>query len=322
MDEADWRANRLEEHGVSTVLYFAAERKSGEGSFDESTEEIRRCLIFAASRPYIPFIAFKPTGIGSANVLQKVSAGIALDNNEQTAYDAIIARFNRICQAAAEHEVPLLIDAEECSLQNAIDRIAEQMMEQYNKKSTVVYITLQMYRSGRLDYLKQLHEKAKSKGFKLGIKFVRGAYLENERTSELNGGKNSLINATKEETDQMYDEAIQYSVENINDISIFAGTHNQDSVQFLTELVYKYGIAENDPRIWFSQLYGMGDNLSFNLANEHFNVAKYLPYGKLRDVVPYLIRRLDENLAVKDQVPRELSLIKQEIRRRKEYRKW
>lgn len=322
LEECDKTAERLSAYGVRSILDYSVEGKESDEAITECFNEILHGIEFGAKRGYVAFAVFKPTGITHAPILEKVSLGKVLSDTEQAEYALFMQRVDTLCAKAAEVNLPILIDAEDFCYQQAIDDVVESMMERYNGERAVVYNTLQMYRTDRLDYLKSLHLKAKEKGFKAGVKFVRGAYMEKERLRAEEGGYPSPINPTKEATDHMYDEALIYTMENLTDFAIFAGTHNEDSIRLLVELVYKYEIETTDRRVWFSQLYGMSDNLSFNLANEGFNVAKYLPYGPVKEVLPYLIRRATENTAVAGQTSRELNLINQEIRRRKSYKQW
>lgn len=316
------KAKKLWKYKVGSILDYSIEGKKDDASTKACFKEIMRSIEFGGKHPYVAFAVFKPTGIIQPDVLEKVSSGVELDEGEEERLHLFVKRVDTLCAKAAEVGISILIDAEDYCYQRAIDEVAEQMMERYNTEKAVVYNTLQMYRTDRLDYLKVLHKHAVEKNFIVGAKFVRGAYMERERERAALLGYPSPINANKEITDTMFDDALIYSLENIDKISIFAGTHNQDSAWFLVELIYKYSLQENDNRIWFSQLYGMSDNLTFNLAAEGFNVAKYLPYGSVKDVLPYLIRRARENTSVAGQASRELDLLNQEIRRRKNYKQW
>ena len=316
------KAKKLWKYKVGSILDYSVEGKKDDASTKACFKEIMHSIEFGGKHPYIAFAVFKPTGIIQPDVLEKVSSGLKLDKSEEELFHLFVKRVDALCCKAAEVGISILIDAEDYCYQRAIDEVAEQMMERYNTEKAVVYNTLQMYRTDRLDYLKVLHKHAVEKNFIVGAKFVRGAYMERERERAALLGYPSPINPTKEITDTMFDDALIYSLENIDKISIFAGTHNQDSAWFLVELIYKYSLQENDSRIWFSQLYGMSDNLTFNLAAEGFNVAKYLPYGPVKEVLPYLIRRAKENTAVAGQTSRELNLINQEIKRRKNYKQW
>jgi proline dehydrogenase len=316
------RAKKLWKYKVGSILDYSVEGKKDDASAKACFKEILRSIDFGGKHPYVAFAAFKPTAIIRPDVLEKVSGGVTLSNSEDDVFLQFVKRVDALCAKAAEVGISILVDAEDYCYQRAIDEVVEQMMERYNTDKVVVYNTLQLYRTDKLDYLKALHRRAVEKNFYVGAKLVRGAYMERECERAALLGYPSPINATKEITDKMYDDALIFALENLDKISIFAGTHNQDSTWFLVELVYKYSLQENDSRIWFSQLYGMSDNLSFNLAAEGFNVAKYLPYGSVKDVLPYLIRRARENTSVAGQTSRELDLINQEIKRRKNNRQW
>jgi proline dehydrogenase len=222
-----------------------------------------------------------------------------------------------LCQAAFKADVPIMVDAEDVRFQPFIDQVVTSMMEKYNKKKAIVYNTLQMYRTDRLDFLKESYRKAVEGNYYLGIKFVRGAYMERERARALKYGYPSPINPDKATTDRMYNDGLRYTLDHLDRISVFSGTHNEESNQILADLMEKKGLAKNEPKIWISQLFGMSDHISFNLAAAGYNVAKYLPYGPVRHVLPYLIRRAEENTAVAGQSSRELEMARKEYLRRK-----
>ena len=303
--------------GVSSVLDYSVEGKEEEAQFDAALEMTLKTIEFAREREAIPFAVFKPTGFGRLDLYEKVGEKTVLTEAEQQEWNRVISRFDLACKTAHEKDVLLLIDAEESWMQDAADAIVADMMRKYNKQKAIVFNTLQMYRWDRLDYLKSLHDQAKSEGFYIGMKLVRGAYMEkeNERASER--GLKSPICVSKEATDINYDAAVLYMIENIDKMAIFAGTHNEESSYTLMQLMTEKGIAKNDKRIFFGQLLGMSDNISFNLAENGYNVAKYLPFGPVRDVMPYLIRRAEENTSVAGQTSRELTLIKKEKETRK-----
>ena len=303
--------------GVSSVLDYSVEGKEEEAQFDAALEMTLKTIEFAKERNAIPFAVFKPTGFGRFALYQKIGEGKALTNEEQEEWNRVVARFEKVCQTAHEKDVALLIDGEESWMQDAADELVAQMMQKYNQEKAIVFNTLQMYRWDRLDYLKKLHERAKVEGFYIGMKLVRGAYMEKENARAQEKGYKSPICVSKQATDENYDAAVLYMVENIDKMAIFAGTHNEQSSYTLMQLMQEKGIAKNDNRIWFGQLYGMSDNISYNLASHGYNVAKYLPFGPVRDVMPYLIRRAEENTSVAGQTSRELTLIKKEKERRK-----
>jgi proline dehydrogenase len=276
-----------------------------------------KTIVFAQERKAIPFAVFKPTGLGRIDLYEKVGAGKPLSEGEQKEWYRVMERFDTVCKAAFDRDVALLIDAEESWMQDAADNLIEQMMLQYNQKKAIIYNTLQLYRHDRLDYLKSLHERAKKHGFHIGMKLVRGAYMEKEHARAKEQGYPTPICASKEATDALYDETVRYMMTHIDQMAIFAGTHNELSSYKLMQQMAECGIANQDPRVCFGQLFGMSDHISFNLANAGYNVAKYLPFGPVRDVMPYLIRRAEENTSVAGQTNRELDLLKRERSRRK-----
>lgn len=303
--------------GVSSVLDYSVEAKEDESEFDKALDITLKVIEFSKTRQAIPFAVFKPTGFGRFDLWQKLGEGKTLSMEEAAEWHKVTSRFEKVCKAAHDADVPVLVDAEESWMQDAADKLVADMMAKYNKEKAIVFNTLQMYRWDRLEYLKSLHERAKAEGFHIGMKVVRGAYMEkeNKRAEEL--GYISPICISKEATDINYNDCIAYMVDHIDTMAIFAGTHNEDSSYKLIKLMNKAGIAKGDKRVWFGQLYGMSDNISFNLAAHGYNVAKYLPFGPVRDVMPYLIRRAEENTSVAGQTSRELNLLKAERERRK-----
>ncbi|MFD0991928.1 proline dehydrogenase family protein [Tenacibaculum geojense] len=305
-----------EEGNVCSVLDYSVEGKEEEASFDEALEKIIKIVQFSEEKKSIPFAVFKPTGFGRFALYQKIGEGKELTEKEQAEWQRVKDRFHKVCKLAKDKDVPLLIDAEESWMQDAADDLVEELMATYNKDKAIVFNTLQMYRHDRMEYLKELHQKAYQKGFHIGMKVVRGAYMEKERARAEEKGYPSPICKDKYTTDQNYNEAIRYMMEHKN-MAIFAGTHNEESSFLLMQLAKQYNIAKDDIRMWFGQLYGMSDHISFNLAEDGYNVAKYVPFGPVRDVMPYLIRRAEENTSVEGQTSRELVLIKTEKQRRK-----
>jgi len=303
--------------GVSSVLDYSVEGKEEEDQFDAALQMTLKTIDFAAERAAIPFAVFKPTGFGRFELYEKLGENQKLNETEQAEWNRVIERFDTVCKAAHQKNVALLIDGEESWMQDAADALVTDMMRKYNKEKAIVFNTLQMYRWDRLDYLGKLHDLAKTEGFYIGMKLVRGAYMEKENKRAEEKGYQSPICVSKEATDINYDAAVHYMVEHLDTMTIFAGTHNEESSYKLIELMQQKNIAKNDDRIWFGQLYGMSDNISYNLAAHGYNVAKYLPFGPVRDVMPYLIRRAEENTSVAGQTSRELTLIKTERDRRK-----
>ena len=309
--------DKLYEAGVHAVLDYSVEGKETQAQFDKTLAKVNELTAFADEKDAMPFSVFKPTGLGRFKIWQKKSAGDALSAEEQAEWDAIVARYESACQKAAAHDVALLIDGEESWMQDAADELVTQMMQKYNKEKPLIFNTLQCYRWDRLDYLKELHLEARAKGYKLAFKIVRGAYMEkeNDRAEEL--GYPSPICASKAQTDATFNDTLRYILQNLDDIAVFIGSHNEESCYLAMDLMQEYGIAKNDPRVWFGQLFGMSDHISYNLAAAGYNVAKYIPFGPVKDVMPYLIRRAEENTSVAGQTSRELSLLKGEKQRRK-----
>lgn len=303
--------------GVSSVLDYSVEGKEEEEQFDAALQMTLKTMEFAEKRKAIPFAVFKPTGFGRLDLYEKVGEKRILTREDQEEWDKVVSRFDLVCSQAHKKNISLLIDAEESWMQDAADDLVIEMMSKYNKEKAIVFNTLQMYRWDRLDFLKKVLKQAKAEGFYIGIKLVRGAYLEKENLRAADKGYLSPICITKEATDKNYDTAVRYIIENLDTMSLFAGTHNELSCYKLMELMQEKGIAKNDSGIWFGQLYGMSDTISFNLAANGYNVAKYLPFGPVRDIMPYLIRRAEENTSVAGQTSRELLMIKTERKRRK-----
>lgn len=309
--------DKMYSKGVSSVLDYSVEGKEEEAHFDHTVEVVLRTIEYAKKNAGIPIVVFKPTGFGRFALYQKIGEGKPLTEQEQKEWERIIARFDLVCKTSYENDIIILIDAEESWMQDSADDLVEEMMIKYNKEKAIVFNTLQMYRWDRLDYLKSLHERAKAQGFHIGMKIVRGAYMEKEsKRAEEKGYKNPICES-KTATDINYDNAVEYMMNHIDTMAVFAGTHNEESSYKLMKLTEKQGLSHNDNRIWFGQLYGMSDNISFNLANKSYNIAKYLPFGPVKDVMPYLIRRAEENTSVAGQTGRELNLINTEIQRRK-----
>ncbi|HEX8576755.1 MAG TPA: proline dehydrogenase family protein [Flavobacterium sp.] len=303
--------------GVSSVLDYSVEGKEDEAHFDDALKMTLKIIDFAKEKKAIPFAVFKPTGFGRFELYEKLGEGQTLNLEEQAEWERVEARFDLVCKTAFEKNIALLIDGEESWMQDAADALVTKMMQRYNKEKPIVFNTLQMYRWDRLDYLKKLHQQAQQEGFYIGMKLVRGAYMEKENRRAEEKGYPTPICASKEATDNNFDAAVAYMIQHLDIMSVFAGTHNEESSYMLMELMQQNGIEKGDNRIWFGQLYGMSDNISYNLAANGYNNAKYLPFGPVRDVMPYLIRRAEENTSVAGQTSRELTLIKKERNRRK-----
>ncbi|MBB1150530.1 MULTISPECIES: proline dehydrogenase family protein [unclassified Myroides] len=303
--------------GVASVLDYSVEGKETEEQFDAALNMTIKTIELAKGRPdAIPFAVFKPTGFGRFDMFVKKGEGKPFTAEEEKEWERIVYRFNMACKFAYDHDVLLLIDAEHSWMQDAADAIVLDMMRKYNKEKALIYNTAQMYRWDRLQFLKDLHLIAKAEGFHIGMKVVRGAYMEIERERAAQKGYKSPICVDKQATDINYDAGVTYMLENMDCMALFAGTHNENSSKLVMDLMEKHQIAHHDKRLFFGQLYGMSDNISFNLAKANYNVAKYLPFGPVRDVIPYLIRRAQENTSVKGQTNRELDLIETEMKRR------
>ena len=322
IDECSPTIKSLSKFNIGTILDYSVEGKIEEDDFDQTTEIIIQTIEKAANGKDIPFAVFKITGISKFSLLEKASSNNEpLSADEQAELNKVKERINKICERAKKCNVPVFIDAEETWVQDIIDEWAFEMMQLYNKEKCIVYNTVQMYRHDRLEFLKDCLKHAKESNITYGIKLVRGAYMEKERKRALEMNYPSPIQANKEATDCDYDLALDYILENINYLSLVAGTHNEKSSQKLALALDKYKLNKDDSRIYFAQLLGMSDHISFNLANEKFNVAKYVPFGPIKEVMPYLLRRADENTSVAGQTGRELGLIKAELSSRKANRK-
>ena len=307
----------LGDYHIGTILDYSVEGKEAEEEFDKTAKETLDTVKRAANDVNIPFCVFKVTGLARFSLLEKVTAASPLTPNEESEWAKVKNRVHMICKHAAEVGVPIFIDAEETWIQGAIDDLANEMMKQFNAKKAIVYNTVQLYRKDRLNFIKISHGLAKQHQYHLGLKLVRGAYMEKERERAALMSYPDPIQNSKQDSDDDYNVALNYCIENINDIAICAGTHNEKSSLHLVQLMKNNNIPSNDKRIFFSQLLGMSDHISYNLAQKGYNVAKYVPYGPVRDVLPYLIRRAEENTSVKGQTGRELSLIIKEKQRRK-----
>lgn len=304
-------------NGVCSVLDYSAEGKSVDNQLDFAMEKTLDILDFVKEKDAMPFAVFKPTGFGRFKLYEKISAGAKLTEKEQAEWGRVVNRFEKVCQKAHKLDVALLIDAEESWMQDAADDLVLEMMSKYNKKKAIVFNTFQMYRWDRMGYIVKLLKQAEEEGFKIGAKVVRGAYMEKENDRAEDKGYKSPICENKQLTDENFDAAIDYMMDYLDYFTIFAGTHNEKSTLRLVDLMKERGIASDDGRIWFGQLFGMSDHITYNLAAHGYNTVKYVPYGPVRDVMPYLIRRAEENTSVAGQTSRELTLITKERERRK-----
>ncbi len=307
----------LAKYNTLSVLDYGAEAKDSEAEFDKTMREMLRVIEFAAHNKTVPVISCKVTGIMRFGLLEKMDKGETLTEAEQAEYEYAAKRLDSICHKANHHKVGVFIDAEESWIQDTVDFLVRIMMERYNKERVTVYNTFQMYRHDRLAFLRASHEAAKAEGYLLGAKLVRGAYMDKERERAAEMGYMSPIQASKAATDKDFNLAVEYCVNHYEDISVCTASHNADSCLLMAKLIEDKGLEKNHPHLNFSQLYGMSDFLTFNLAKAGYNVAKYIPYGPVRDVIPYLIRRAEENSAVAGDMSRELSYITKELKRRK-----
>jgi len=318
IEESLTTASRLATSGVGTILDHSVEGQEDDEALDHATEEILRTIDVAKGRKDIPFCVFKPSGIAPIQLLTDVSEGKALDAEASREWTLVQGRVERICNAGAAAGVPVLIDAEESWMQPAIDDMADAMMARYNGSRAIVFNTLQLYRHDRLAFLRASHAKAMAGNYHLGVKLVRGAYMEKERERAKEKGYASPIHVDKAAVDRDYDEAVRYCAAHIDRTAVCVGTHNEQSSLLMARLMDEMGLPRQDRRIWFAQLLGMSDHISFNMAAAGYNVAKYVPYGPVNQVLPYLIRRAEENTSARGQTGRELGLIQVERRRRSE----
>lgn len=307
---------QLAKYNIGSILDYSVEGKTSEKDFDDTAAEIIKTLQAAAINPNISFGVFKPSGLCRHSVLEKVSAGKALTGEEAQAWTNMQRRVDNLCKAASDNNVRLLIDAEETWTQVAVDGLVGDMMKKYNRQKPIVFNTVQLYRTDRNRYLESLLADAMQNNYFIGMKLVRGAYMEKERERAEKMGYTSPINKTKEDTDREYNTALEFCIKHIDKVAFCSGSHNEDSATLLVNLMEQYKIPRNHPHVWFSQLLGMSDHISYNVAKEGYNVAKYVPYGPIKNVLPYLIRRAQENTSVKGQTGRELNLIIKEKQRR------
>lgn len=313
----------LSNYGVDVILDYGVEGKEGEENFDQATQVFIDVINHAASQKNIPFISIKVTGLASHELLQtlheapRLRSGIHDNELEQAAWDRVRERMYAICEAAAEKNIGVLVDAEESWIQDPIDRLTMEMMAVFNKQKAVVFNTIQLYRHDRLHFLRISHQIAEEQGFVLGLKLVRGAYMEKERALAIEKNRQSPIQISKEATDTDYNEAVQFCMDHIHSTAVIIASHNEQSNLLAAKLLDEMMLPHNHPHVHFSQLYGMSDTITFNLAKEGFNVSKYLPFGPIQDVIPYLMRRAQENTSVSGQTGRELMQLKRELVRRK-----
>jgi proline dehydrogenase len=317
IEESEGVIRMLGKYHVETILDYSVEGEKSEAGFDVALEEILQNIEKAHHADHIPFCVFKTTGLASAALLEKINRGEALDAEEAMAFDRVRQRVNRICEKAHAYGVPILIDAEETWIQEPIDHLADEMMARYNHERAIVFNTYQMYRTDSLDNLLHDYQTAFTGNYFVGAKLVRGAYMEKERKRAEKMGYRSPIHPDKEATDKAFNDALEFCIAHIDRVEVMCGSHNEYSNSLLAERMAQKQLSPSDRRIWFAQLFGMSDNISFNLAKAGYNVVKYVPYGPVKSVMPYLLRRAQENTSVAGQSSRELRLIRKELKRRK-----
>jgi proline dehydrogenase len=315
--QSDKTIQSLSKFKVGTILDYSVEGEETEAAFDQTASEIVATIEKAKTNTSVPFSVFKVTGIASFDLLEKIQAKDNLSEAEKSGWNRVENRVDQICKKAFECGVPVLIDAEDSWIQNPIDELAYAMMRKYNREKAIVLNTFQMYRSDMLGNLKNAFAESVRQNYFLGAKLVRGAYMEKEAARALKMNYPNPIHPSKDATDKAFNQGLEFCVENSSRVKLMCGSHNEYSNQYLASLIHKKGIKSNDPNIWFAQLLGMSDNISFNLAKGGYNVAKYVPYGPVESVMPYLLRRAAENTSVAGQSSRELLLIRKELKRRR-----
>jgi proline dehydrogenase len=325
---------KMAQHGVQVILDYGVEGKEGEDNYDEACQEFIRVINFASTQPNVPFMSVKVTGIARFGLLEKLdylmhgstadnlisryqSAIQKLSKEESAEWQRVFDRMKKICEAAAKAKIGFLVDAEETWIQDPVDALTMLIMDEYNRGRLVIYNTIQLYRHDRLVFLKQSFAAAEQRGFILGAKLVRGAYMEKERTRAKEMGYPSPIQPDKESADRDYNSAIHFCIDHLDKLGLIVASHNEYSSILTTELLQQKGLPLNHSHVHFSQLYGMSDNITYNLARAGCSVSKYLPFGPIKDVVPYLMRRAQENTSVGGQTSRELNLIEKEMKRRR-----
>lgn len=322
LEECGPTVDGLERAGVKAALDYSAESEQTPVGIEAVFAETERSIEYAARNKNVAYAVFKPSTLTTDTLLAKASEHPeTLTAAERAGFDAFAARFDALCALAHRHGVRILVDAEDVRFQDAVDRLTEEAMHRYNGGRAIVFATLQMYRCDRMPYLRRLYEDARQADYVAGVKFVRGAYMEEERARAAAMGYPDPICPTKEATDANFDEGVAFAVEHIDRMEIFMGSHNETSNYRLARLIDEKGLERNDRRIFFAQLHGMGDHISFNLAAAGYNVVKYVPYARVRDVLPYLIRRAEENTSMAGQTTRELDVLRAEMKRRREARR-
>lgn len=316
-EESMKAVEKMYRRGVGSIFDYSIEGKEEEATFDAVCAEIKDIVKFSVNNPALPFIVFKPTAFGRIGIYEKVGKKVELTAEESAEWARVVQRFDEVCKLCFENDKKLMIDAEESWMQGAADDLVEEMMEKYNREKAIVWNTMQMYRTGRIEYMTQQLKSAEEKGYFIGYKVVRGAYMEKERERAAEMNYPDPIQPTKEATDKNYNDAIDFVMAHLDRVSGFFGTHNETSSELVISKMGAQSLPNDDSRVYSGQLYGMSDHITYALADKKYNVAKYLPYGPVKDVVPYLTRRAEENTSVAGQTGRELSLISRELRRRK-----
>jgi proline dehydrogenase len=317
VEESEKTIEKLARFHVGTILDYSVEGEKDEAGFDKTTQEILDTFDEAKKSTSVPFCVFKVTGLGAMDLLEKVQSKATLSEDEKAGFEKVKNRVDQICKKAFECQVPVLIDAEDSWIQNPIDEMGYDMMRKYNQQKAIVFNTFQMYRADMLGNLRDAFHNATMHNYFLGVKMVRGAYMEKEAERAAKLGYPNPIHPNKQATDDAFNKGLAFCIDNKQRISFMCGSHNEYSNQYLTVLMNKHGMNNNDNRVWFAQLLGMSDNISFNLAKAGYNVAKYVPYGPVEAVMPYLLRRASENTSVAGQSSRELAMIRKELKRRR-----
>ncbi|MGV4414025.1 proline dehydrogenase family protein [Chryseobacterium sp. T1] len=308
----------LFKHRIGSIFDYSIEGKSEESTFDALAKEIKDIVRFSVGNPAIPFVVFKPTAFGRIEIYEEVGKGVELTTSQKEEWARVVQRFDEVCKLCYESDKKVMVDAEETWMQDAADQLCEEMMEKYNREKPIVWNTIQMYRTGRLEYMEAHLTRAREKNYFIGYKIVRGAYMEKERARASEKNYADPIQPNKEASDVNYNAGIDFVMNHLDKVSAFFGTHNEKSTELIMDKMKANGLEQDNRHIHFGQLYGMSDNISYYLADKGYNVAKYLPYGPLKDVVPYLTRRAQENTSVAGQTGRELGLIEKELKRRKQ----